>query len=524
MSVRPPVLRTTGAAAAARPAALLAALDEPVLAHWLSTRRWFAAKGYGVVRVTLHDAVPVEDAHVRAAVARLAVELDDGRVERYQLPVVLRERAAGGEAGAEVLVTVAGDGWQAELVDAVYDAGFRALVARGLEQGATHASGDVRWVLTPEPGAELAGLADMRSTPGGAEQSNTSLLYGDRAVLKLYRRLEGGEQPDVEMARYLSGLGDRAHVPPLLGTIRFEEGTGTTTVAGMLQTFVAGAQEGWALALASARAFLEGGDADARIAFAREARELGLVTRTMHAALAANDGDPAFAPVAATADDVGEWLDRARDTTFDAIELLASRRAANALPAAIVAIADAVLQRRAELLADLDALASQVGHVPGERIRHHGDLHLGQTLRGADGRWYVIDFEGEPQRPLAERRSKQSALRDVAGMLRSFSYAALVAAQGVGGLGVSAPVELGVARWERAMRDAFLDAYFGGGRAPFLPADPEGGRQLLALFEMEKVCYELHYELNNRPDWAWVPLRGIGRMLGARRPPRREPS
>jgi maltose alpha-D-glucosyltransferase/alpha-amylase len=183
-----------------------------------------------------------------------------------------------------------------------------------------------------------------------------------------------------------------------------------------------------------------------------------------------------------------------------------------------VPIADAVLRRRTELLGDLDALADAVGSHPGERIRHHGDYHLGQVLKGADGRFMIIDFEGEPARLLAERRAPHSALRDVAGMLRSFAYAAASAAMETGGVGASADVERRSARWEREARDAFLAGYQAAGPAAFLPADPDAVAPLVTLFELEKVFYELAYELNNRPDWIWIPLRGIGRRLGAGAP------
>jgi maltose alpha-D-glucosyltransferase/alpha-amylase len=150
------------------------------------------------------------------------------------------------------------------------------------------------------------------------------------------------------------------------------------------------------------------------------------------------------------------------------------------------------------------------------RIRHHGDYHLGQVLRAPEGEWLIIDFEGEPARPLSERRSLHSPLRDVAGMIRSFAYAAATGTMAVGGVGRDPRLESRAARWERNAREMFLGGYLDPGETvldAILPATTQGVNSLLALFEAEKTLYELAYELNNRPAWVWIPLRGIARML-----------
>lgn len=503
--------------------AALHAIPSDRLAAYLAGRRWFGAKGVEVRRAAVHDVVPVTDGARHFAVARVEVELADGRVERYQLPLARAADAEGDEAGS--LPEVA-DG----LVDATGLAAFRRLVVDGLARGASHEGDGTRWVLRPlaaaAPDAPLDGLADLPVRLGSAEQSNTSMLVGDRAILKLYRKLEAGEHPDVEIARFLTTRTGFRHVPALLGTIAFSgdgDGEGPTTVAGMLQRLVPGARDAWAVALDAARAYLRAaGDAPPN-PFATGMRELGRVTRALHDALASSTDDPAFAPRVTTADDVQAWAGRVRDTVRDGADLLAEARRAGRLRSVDVPIADAVLRRRTELLGDLDEIAAAVGSHPGQRIRHHGDYHLGQVLEGADGQWMLIDFEGEPARLLAERRATNSALRDVAGMLRSFAYAAATAAMETGGVGLDARVEGRSARWEREVRAAFLEGYHDAGPAPFLPAEPDAAAHLLTLFEMEKVFYELAYELNNRPDWAWIPLRGIGRQLGASTVPRRGP-
>jgi maltose alpha-D-glucosyltransferase/alpha-amylase len=209
-------------------------------------------------------------------------------------------------------------------------------------------------------------------------------------------------------------------------------------------------------------------------------------------------------PEAVRASDVDEWTRATETQVRDALDLLATQLEANRLPGEHVEEARALTLRRGELLRRVNQIAEHVRTDAGLRIRHHGDYHLGQVLRTAAGEFMIIDFEGEPSKPLSERRRKHSALRDVAGMLRSFGYAAAMREAGPAARG-----EDGAEEWEREMRMAFLGGYLEGPHAAFLPKQREHVRDLLALFETEKVFYELAYELNNRPDWVWVPMRGI---------------
>ncbi|HEX5580510.1 MAG TPA: hypothetical protein VFX39_02965, partial [Gemmatimonadaceae bacterium] len=339
--------------------------------------------------------------------------------------------------------------------------------------------------------------------------------------LKLYRKLEAGENPDVEITRFLTTRTHFRNTPALLGTVTFEEAGGGATVAGMLQALVPGARDAWSVALDAVRTYMRARADDPPNPLTGRMRDLGRVTRELHDALASGRDDAAFAPRAATVADAASWGARVRAMVHDATALLGAAREKGRLRPADVPIADAVLRRRAEVLGDVEELVIALGDHPGARIRHHGDYHLGQVLEGRDGRWMIIDFEGEPARLLAERRTPDSPLRDVAGMLRSFAYAAATGAMEAGGVGTNPAVEARAARWERAVREAFLAGYHEPGGAPYLPADPAAATYLLMLFEMEKVFYELGYELNNRPDWAWIPLRGIGRLLGSPALPRR---
>jgi trehalose synthase-fused probable maltokinase len=310
----------------------------------------------------------------------------------------------------------------------------------------------------------------------GVEQSNSSLVVDDKLFVKVYRRLEAGENPELELLRFLATHGYR-NTPELAGWWSYR-GAALNATLGTAQAFAAGSVDGWALAV----------DELARdpAAFLGRVRRLGEVIGGLHATLASDADDPDFAPEEASPESLA-LLVATVDEQIDNVFLH--------LPdtEAVAPIAG-----RGDALRALLKSLSAVGSV-GRRIRHHGDLHLGQML-WADGDWLVIDFEGEPARSLPERRTKRSPLRDVAGMLRSFTYAAAVA--GVPG----SPVE-------EDARTEFLAGYDTGVEGANLLAGPETTRRLLRIFELEKAVYELRYELANRPDWVPVPVAGIARLL-----------
>jgi maltose alpha-D-glucosyltransferase/alpha-amylase len=259
--------------------------------------------------------------------------------------------------------------------------------------------------------------------------------------------------------------------------------------------------------------------------FLVDAERLGIVTRAMHDSLATGTTD-AFRPERITEEDVHRWARRAKEQIVDALAVLSRAIDTGTLAHERAAEAKALVGRREHYLAFVDETARSVGSDAGYRLRTHGDYHLGQVLRTASGDFMIIDFEGEPARPITERREKVSPLRDVAGMLRSFAYAAATLGGESKGLDLTTR-EIRVGRWERDARDAFLRGYQipGGGSeraartSPVhaLPGNPEKLRALLTLFETEKAFYELVYELNNRPTWAWVPLRGIAKLLAVGR-------
>jgi trehalose synthase-fused probable maltokinase len=327
----------------------------------------------------------------------------------------------------------------------------------------------------------LPSAAGLPARLMGAEQSNTSVVFGDRVVLKVFRRLEPGINPELEMLRFLTAR-EFENIAPLYGWYEYV-GRSFSTTLGVAQEFVGGAVDGWQLALE--RLSSDQGWMIERLG------ELGAVTGRMHSLLASDHDDPAFAPDEPS----GEAMSLLTATIDEDIEQIFVR-----LPA------DPELEPiagRGEDVRELLQARSQLG-VGGRMIRTHGDYHLAQTLHGDRG-WVVIDFEGEPARPLSERRRKRSPLRDVASMLRSFAYvsSALEIMNGV-----PAPPD-----FEQRARDAFLDHYFAAVDSALLPAGETAIVNTMFVYELEKAIYELRYELDNRPDWVSIPTAGIRRLL-----------
>jgi maltokinase len=309
------------------------------------------------------------------------------------------------------------------------------------------------------------------------------VVFGEELILKAFRRVEPGINPELELLRFLSERGF-AHIAPLAGWYEFE-GRLIDATLGILQQYLAGGRDGWELALDELASDPEG--------LLDRLHRLGEVTGDLHTALGSDASDPAFAPDEPSMESLSlltATVDEQIERTFvelpetEALEPIAGR--------------GQDVRERLQLL-------SHIGS-GGKVIRTHGDYHLGQTML-TDRGWVILDFEGEPARSLPERRLKRSPLRDVAGMLRSFSYAA---AGSEILRGQQAPPD-----WEERARETFLAGYHGRVDPALLPPGQQATQQLLAVFELEKAIYELRYELNNRPDWVGIPVAGIVRLIEA---------
>jgi len=454
------------------------------LAEFLKQRRWFGGKGRVIRSAEVADVFPVRwpQSPREYAVVRVRVTTDDG-VSLYQLFL-----------GPD----------DARVDDALGDAGFRRGLVDAFARGESIAAteGAARWIVASETDTPLVVPPRASVTLVATEQTNSSVVIERAAILKLYRKLEPGINPDVEVTRFLTIERAFPHVPALLGSIRFEE-PGRVTTAGMLQELVPGAVDAWTYTLDRARDFLSSDARPDTTAFAQDARQLGVVTRELHEALASGDPGSEFAPQAASSDDVTTWCQAARRTISMAMQTLEGALRDRRVAHPLRADATTLLDRRAEFLQLPASIAGRIGGDAGARTRTHGDYHLGQVLRSANDRFLIIDFEGEPARPLAERRERQSPLRDVAGMLRSFAYAAATTGKD----------DPRADAWEHVVREQFLVGYFETpGAGALLPRTQANVRHLLRLFEAEKVFYELHYELDHRPDWTWIPMHGISAL------------
>lgn len=441
-----------------------------LLLDWLPAQRWFAAKGRAVASIDVASDTPlIVDADPLLDLVLIAVRFTDGGpVQHYQL-LVARSTVRRGELEHVTFGTVGG------LV--AYDGLWDLRVTEWLIEAIRHGRsvGDVRFV--PEPGATIA--AGVPGRVLGVEQSNTSVSWGDRSILKLFRRVLPGVNPDLQLHRALRAVGSH-EVAALQGAI---EGTlhGEPVTLGMLQDFAANSAEGWSMALTSVRDLLAEGDLRADEVggdFAADASRLGETVAVVHDELrrAFGEGERDARELAAS------WHHRLGVTTA----------AVPALTAHVDAIRNAY-----------DTIAGLGAPLPTQRV--HGDLHLGQTLRTPRG-WLVIDFEGEPAAPLADRVRMDSPLRDVAGMLRSFDYAAFHQILQTKSEHDAQP-EWRANEWAERNRSAFCDGY-----ARRAGTDPRDQRALLRAFELDKAVYELLYETRSRPAWAPIPLASIARI------------
>ena len=484
-------------------------LTPEALIAFLQQQRWFAAKGSKLSAAALANFIVAPWGAGRFALAHVLVRGPDGE-HIYQLPLATHASVPADVPKTAILSTAP------VVYDAVLDPEFRLGLIKALVTGASIVGSDgAMWVAEATSPKSLALPDDVATRVGSAEQSNTSIVVGDAAIVKLFRTLKRGTHPDVEVTRFLTTRAGFTNTPALLASMRFEDGAGPM-MSGMMQTLIGGATDAWAHALAKGKSYFVAGSREPANTLLDDAKRLGVVTRAMHDALASDDTDPAFAPEPATPEDLDRWSTRIKGSVRDSLALLERQLASPAFPKQRGAEARALVARRDHFTAWIDEIDETLGDDLGMLIRVHGDYHLGQVLRTSSGNFAVIDFEGEPSRSLDERREKTSPLKDVAGMLRSFGYAAATLAMAAEKSLDMPTRELRSARWERDVRAAFIAGYLGNADddAPdILPEETEHVHLLIALFEAEKAFYELTYELNNRPDWAWIPMRGISKLL-----------
>ncbi len=492
-------------------------------------RRWFRGKSRPIRAARVADAIPLDADTIDAAANVLVVvevSYADGAPDLYVVPLTwaapealraLRERQphalVGGDDG---LVDGLATGTAAA---ALFELAHAGATRRG-EHGALSAEGSEMFArVVPAAGASALGLR-----VAGVEQTNSTVMFGDRAILKVYRQPSAGPNPELEMGRFLDRACDPPCVPRVLGALTYCPDGGPARSLGIVHELIANRGDAWALAERELGRFFArpgGAPPDDAGPFVGHAALLGRRTGELHLALAGRarpvaDAGPDFAPEPLTDADRRALADRTEAMLADTLAALG--RSGRPSPLAQRLLAPAGRRAVTRVLADF-----RDGPLETVKIRTHGDLHLGQVLAVArDGNaapddsavddFVIIDFEGEPARPLHERRAKGSPLRDVMGMVRSFDYApeaALRAGGPASGHGDWARL------WTQQVTRSYLDAYLETvAGAPFIPRDRAQLARLLAYYQLEKVVYEVGYELNNRPDWLDIPLRGLLALAG----------
>jgi maltose alpha-D-glucosyltransferase/alpha-amylase len=469
------------------------------LPDWLEQRRWFADKGRGISGVAIEDALVERVGPDRLALAVARVAFIDGGSSRYLLPLALTESPGT----ADVIHRAASAAVPGVIVDATEKPWFGGWLLDQFVAATERAQG--RWVFAThaEAGPEVAAARNSPTTTVRAEQSNSSLRFGDILIVKLFRRLQPGVNPDEEVLRALAGVRFE-RVPRYVGSVSWRSPDRATYAIALGQGFVANIGDGWTWML-QRLAEVETGDLDpGRDQFAAE-RLLGRRTGELHVALGAIQ-EPEFAPETTDRAAIDDDIRRTSAAIEETILLLQQRK--RDLP-------EHLETRLSEAIAGLRVLAERVDGYWDElnslRIRVHGDYHLGQTLRTPDGDWVIIDFEGEPVRPLEERRQRASVLKDVAGMLRSFAYAR-GAAERLADASPDRAARKRLDEWETGARRAFLEGYRHALEVTamrLVPEDEKAFARALTAWELDKALYEVAYEARNRPDWLELPLRSL---------------
>jgi maltose alpha-D-glucosyltransferase/alpha-amylase len=406
------------------------------------------------------------------------------------------------------------------LVDAVADRDFVSWLIKEIHQGRTHTGADHQLEFRPTERfavQELPPIANVRLS--GAEQSNSSVLVDASFVLKFYRRLSPGSIPEVDIGRFLTDVAGFANAPPLLGTIELLEKGERSTVA-VLHGFVDNQGDAWEHTTAYLDRFLDEAsvlpvdaviEPDHHAGFLNRVRQIGRRTAELHLALASAPQIAEFAPEPITSKDISGWTEQLVANAERVFDELTRRR--ERIDARAQYLADLLLSRRAQAIAHIRGLLPDA--VDADKVRLHGDFHLGQILLVKDD-VHIIDFEGEPRRSSEERHRKAPAARDAAGFIRSLDYAATTALNRMLEAAAEDPVRLMYAldAWRAASTQTFLASLRAtAGDTRLWPKDDETADRLLRFFIVEKAVYELGYEFANRPDWVRVPLAGLWRTL-----------
>jgi trehalose synthase-fused probable maltokinase len=474
---------------------LLNSISTDALGAFLQRQRWYGAKSKDITAHTIIDSIVIAHNPTPLALALLEVRFAEGPEEVYQLALSLGE-AKGAEPGPEEITRVDGG---LVLYDALSERAAGKALFKAICSGKTFSGIDGR--ASVQQNLSIAGSGEaFKIEPLDLEQSNSSVVFDDKVFLKFFRKVVFGVNPDFEISRFLTSHPGFHNAPKIFAAFEYNSASSTATLA-LLQEYLQALGRGQDIASEIVTDYFKSSTAESLRAFEHPARQLGQLLGELHLALASEESDPAFAPEHIPHDAADQWWEIIKQK-MDELE----------------SSMDEEQDVRRELWRNATAALAALAHVEdaGLKIRIHGDYHLGQVLRTQRG-WMILDFEGEPSRPLEERRQKESPLRDVAVMLRSFDYIAHEAM-------LDQPehiesdrqsLQRKADRWQSVMRGAFLTGYYSVMHdSRVLPAGEADRNKIIALFELDRAITELSYDLNSRPEASDVGLHSVRRILG----------
>jgi maltose alpha-D-glucosyltransferase / alpha-amylase len=496
-----------------------------VLPGHLARTRWYPERSPKAIHPTLTSAIPFCDIGDNRPWLAFFEASQRGETARYVLPMRIewvrfdRERY-----NPRAFAAVRQGAREGTLLDVATDQIFIALLLRNLRETLTVEENDLRLEFKPTSKFSDKPIKQPeRIRAVETEQSNSTALVDNDYVVKVYRKLEPGINPEIEVGRFLTEVAGFANSPALLGSVELVEGNNRSAIA-VVHAFVANQGDAWTVTSAYLDRFVDEqrllaatehpSESEEQVPYLRYMAQIGRRVAEMHLALAGSDEFPDFAPEPTQPDLVRHWIEEAVASAERVFDALKQKR--DTLKEADRPLVDQALAQRATLRERLSTLLP--ADIDGLNIRHHGDFHLGQILIVKDD-IFIIDFEGEPRRALDERRRKAPAARDVAGLIRSIDYSATAALERALKVAPDEQGKLGaaLAEWRDRAVATFLAAYRETmTNARLWPADPQAADSMLQFFLLEKAFYETEYELAYRPDWLRVPLSGVLRILSQR--------
>jgi maltose alpha-D-glucosyltransferase/alpha-amylase len=502
---------------------LRAQLEQEILPRYLPAQRWFGARLETLERLEIEELVAWPGGDDTWLWLWVRARSGAAETRTYSLPLAI----GWGEPDDEsirpllpgALARIRQQARVGVLHDAMADARFVGALAgaMGERRDVPFGAGQLRFRPTRAYGGPEGGAGSATLQLPRVAGTNTTVILGETRFLKLYRRIRPGINPELEMGRFLTEVSPYPNISPLLGYIEYHAGDDTAATLALLQAYVPNQGDGWGYTIDYLERFFEAclarpeespaESVQRHVDYRRMIHTLGQRTGELHKALSRPSGDPAFDPEPVGHEELQAWGERVRRDVHGTLDKLQAQQAI--LPEPQRPAADRLLQAREQLLQRVTALTP--AQIDAARTRYHGDYHLGQVLL-SESDFIIIDFEGEPARPLEERRSKHSPLRDVAGMLRSFRYAG---AMSLAGYTAERPADRDYlipyeAQWAQVAREAFLSGYREGvADCAAWPRDSARAGELIELFMMEKALYELRYELDHRVDWLGIPLSGL---------------